>query len=389
MTNTMDYYELLGVSKGASSDEIKKAYRKMALKYHPDKNPGNADAEAKFKEVSEAYEVLSDDQKRSMYDRFGKEGVAGAGMPGGAGGAGFASMEEALRTFMDAFGGGGGGGDSLFDSLFGGLGGGARARGGPRAAAGASKKASIRISFEEAAKGVEKELAITKLATCSTCDGRRAASPDGVANCSRCEGRGQLFQSSGFFSMATPCPQCGGEGTVIKDPCKTCRGAGKVRQKERVKVQIPAGVDTGMRLKMTGHGDAGEGGGPPGDLYVFINVDPHPLFERQGDDLLLKLPIGFAEAALGCKKEIPTLFGKSRITVPEGTQSGKVFRVRGQGCPDVRGRGHGDLLVSVIVETPTKLSAKQKELLAEFGETENNLPQKRSFLEKIKGFFKE
>lgn len=384
---TMDYYEVLGLQKGATPEEIKKGYRKMALKYHPDKNQGDAEAEARFKEVSEAYEVLSDPKKREMYDRYGKEGVA-AGM-GGGGPQGFGSMDDALRTFMDAFGGGGGGGESIFETLFGGgMGGG---RGGPQMRQGASKKATIRISFEEAAKGVEKELAITQLMACGTCHGSGAATSDGVKTCSQCQGQGQVFQTRGFFSMSSTCPQCHGEGKVVTNPCQDCRGQGRVREKQHVKVHIPAGIDTGMRLKMNGYGDAGEGGGPPGDLYVFVNVEPHAVFERDGDNLILDLPIGFAEAALGVKKEIPTLEGKCRLSIPEGTQSGKVFRVRGKGFPNVHGRGKGDLLVHASVETPTHLTAEQKEMLKAFGETEgvDNQPRKKSFAEKIKGFFSE
>lgn len=381
----MDYYEVLGISKGCSQDEIKKAYRKMALKYHPDKNPGDADAEARFKEVSEAYEVLSDPKKREMYDRYGKEGVfAGAGGPGGV--HGFGSMEDALRTFMDAFGGGGG--ESIFETLFGGaFGGGAREGG--YAKQGASKKASIRISFEEAANGVEKELAVTRLMSCGSCKGSGAASPAGVKTCPQCNGQGQVFQTRGFFSMSSTCPQCHGEGKIVTDPCKDCRGQGRVREKQHVKVHIPAGVDSGMRLKMAGYGDEGDAGGPPGDLYVFIEVDSHPIFEREGDNLLLDLPIGFAEAALGAKKEIPTLAETCRLTIPEGTQSGKVFRIRGKGFPNIHGRGRGDLLVRTFVETPTHLTENQKKMLKEFGETEgiDNLPRKKSFMEKIKSFF--
>lgn len=380
-----DYYDTLEISHTATAEEIKKAYRKKALQFHPDKNPGDAEAEKRFKEVSEAYEVLSDEKKRQVYDRYGKEGLQGA--PGGAGMHGFASMDEALRTFMGAFGMGGG--ESIFD-FFGG-GGSEFAREGRRGARqGASKRVNLTISFEEAAKGVDKELAITNYVTCSTCNGKGTASAQGVKTCKQCNGQGQVFEQRGFFNMTMTCPTCQGEGKVITDPCKNCHGQGAVKEKQHIKVHIPAGVDSGMRLKMNGYGDAGQAGGPAGDLYVFITVDSHELFERQGNDILLDLPISFTEAALGCKKDVPSLFHNAcRITIPEGTQNGKVFRIKGEGFPNVHGHGKGDLLVSIYVETPTGLSERQKQLLQEFGDLEvpNNQPKRKGFLDKIKDFF--
>ncbi len=381
-----DYYDVLGVARNASQEEIKKAYRKGALKYHPDKNPGDASAEKKFKEISEAYEVLSDDKKRQIYDQYGADALRGAAGMGGAGGAGFSSMEEALRTFMGAFGGGGGGGDSIFDSLFG-----FESEGSSDAARqGASKKMSLTITLEEAVKGLEKEVALSNFVSCSKCDGSGASSPKGIKKCSRCHGSGMLHQSRGFFSMSTACSQCRGSGKTITDPCTECRGEGRVKEKQQVTIKVPPGVDNGMRLRMAGYGDAGQSGGPAGDLYVYINVEPHAVFERQGDDVLLELPLSFTEAALGCKKEIPTPQGSSaRISVPEGTQTDKVLRVKGSGCPNVHGHGHGDLLVKVVVETPVRLTEKQKELLKTFGELENeqNSPRKKGFFDKVKAFF--
>jgi len=381
-----DYYKALEITREASASEIKKAYRKQAIKFHPDKNPGDPDAEKRFKEISEAYEVLSDDNKRSLYDRYGKDAVqgggAGAGM-GGMGGGGFASMDEALRTFMGAFGGG----DSVFDSFFGGQG---QGGGGQMRRQGASKRVNITLSFEEAAKGVEKELAIQKNISCKDCKGKGASGTDGIKRCDRCGGQGQVFEQRGFFSMSMTCPRCDGEGRVITNPCKSCQGQGFVKEKQHVKVTIPAGVDSGMRMKMSGYGDDGIGGGPAGDLYIFIDVKAHEIFERDGNDLILDLPISFTEASLGCKKEVPSLLNhKCRLTVPPSTQNGKVFRVRGEGFPNVHGAGCGDLLVSIFVETPTDLSKKQKELLEEFATMERpaNLPNRKSFLDKIKGLF--
>lgn len=379
-----DYYEVLGISKSATAEEIKKAYRKRALESHPDRNPNDPQAEQRFKQVSEAYEALSDPQKREIYDRYGAEGLKGAGVGGAPGGAGFASMDEALRTFMGAFGGMGL--DSVFGSFFGGEG---EFEGGGGARKGASKRAVIDVTFEEAAKGVEKEIAISNLVPCATCGGSGAASPSGVQTCARCGGQGQIFQSRGFFSMSSVCPSCNGQGRTITDPCTACRGKGRSKEKQQISIRIPAGVDDGMRLRMAGKGDAGEGGGPPGDLYVDIRLKSHPVFRREGDDLLLDLPVGFADAALGCKKELPTLTGSCRLTIPEGTQSGKLFRVRGEGFPNVHGRGKGDMIISISVETPTKLDKQQKELMRQFGELEeiNNLPGRKSFIDKVKTFF--
>jgi molecular chaperone DnaJ len=382
-----DYYDILEVSRNATADEIKKAYRKKALQYHPDKNPGDAEAERRFKEVSEAYEVLSDEKKRQIYDRHGKEGLQGAAA--GAGMHGFSSMDEALRTFMGAFGMGGG--ESIFDFFGGGGGadfGGREGRRGARQ--GASKRVNITISFEEAAKGVDKELAVTNYVTCSVCNGRGANSTQGVKTCTKCGGRGQVFEQRGFFNMTMTCPTCQGEGKIITDPCKNCHGQGAVKEKQHIKVHIPAGVDSGMRLKMSGYGDAGQAGGPPGDLYVFITVEPSEIFEREGNDVILDLPISFTDAALGCKKEVPSLFHHTcRITIPEGTQNGKIFRVKGEGFPNVHGHGKGDLLVRIFVETPTGLNDRQKQLLQEFSalETPGNLPKRKGFLDKIKDFF--
>jgi len=385
-----DFYSTLGVARGASPEEIKKAYRKKALECHPDRNQGNPKAAETFKQVSEAYEVLSDENRRRVYDQYGEEGLRGAGMGGGGGfpgggGGGFSSMEEALRTFMGAFGGGGGGGESPFDFFGGGQ---QEEPGGARK--GTSKKITVRISFEEAAKGTEKEVAITNYVACAACRGLGAKSKNGIKTCSTCQGQGQVYQNRGFFSMSSTCPHCGGTGQMITDPCKTCSGAGRTKEKKHIKIKIPAGVDNGMRLKMSGHGDAGVSGGPSGDLFVDIEVEAHEAFQREGDDVYLDLPVTLAEAALGTKKTVPTPLGEScRLQVPEGTQNGKLLRVSGKGFPNVHGQGHGDLLIRISVETPVKLSEKQKELLRSFEalETPQNHPRKKTFFDKMKVFF--
>jgi molecular chaperone DnaJ len=382
-----DFYEILGVSRQATADELKKAYRKLAVKYHPDKNPDNPEAEKKFKEISEAYEALNDPQKREIYDRYGKEGLGAAGAGGfgqGAGGfQGFSSMEDALRTFMGAFGGGSGM-DSIFD-FFGGNG----SAGGE--AAGASKRIRLSVTLEEACEGVEKEVAVSSMDPCTSCRGSGAASPNAITTCRKCQGRGQVVQSRGFFSMATTCPDCSGTGHIITKPCTSCSGEGRVRSKKKVRIPVPRGCDTGTRLRLKGYGDAGMEGAPSGDLYVDIEVQPHEIFHRADDNLLIDIPITFTEAALGTKKEIPTLLGKHiKLTIPTGMQSGKILSVRGEGMPHINSHVRGDLLVKVVVETPQNLSGRQKELLDEFAKTTEsgqNQPVCQTFWQQLKVFF--
>lgn len=379
-----DYYQVLEITKTATQDEIKKAYRKGAIKYHPDKNPGDPSAEKKFKQISEAYEVLSDEKKRQIYDQYGADAVrSGAGSQGHSGG--FANMDEALRTFMGAFGGGGGGQDSIFGNIFG-----SDEGGHDSARQGASKRMNLSLSLEEAIKGTEKEVSLTNYVHCSSCDGSGAANSASIKHCSKCQGRGQVHQSRGFFNMAVTCPSCHGKGSIITDPCKTCHGEGRSKEKQKTTIKIPAGIDSGMRLRVGGYGDAGEGGGPSGDLYVYITVNPHKIFHRENDDLIMEVPISFTEATLGCKKEIPLILnGSCKITIAEGTQTGKVLRVKGEGSPNVHGHGKGDLLVKLLIETPVDLNEKQKSLLQQFAELENehNSPRKKTFFDKVKVLF--
>lgn len=383
-----DYYQILGLNKGATPEEIKKAYRKKALQYHPDRNPGDSAAEANFKKISESYEVLSDEKKRQIYDQYGEEGLKSSmGGPGGGFG-GFSSMEEALKTFMGAFGGGGSGGESIFESFFGGGSSDYESTNAPRK--GMNKKISLTISFEEAVKGCKKDIILQNFVTCKKCKGTKSATKNGIVTCSTCQGNGQVFQSRGFFSMSSTCPHCQGSGKIVKNPCGQCHGAGKTREKQQITLNIPAGVDNDMRLKMSGYGDAGENNGPAGDLYVFIKVEPHDTFTREGDDVYIDIPITFTEAALGTKKKIPTPLGENCIIqVQEGIQNGKILRVKQQGFPNVHGQGKGDLLVRILIETPVRLSKKQKDLLSDFQklETEQNHPQKKGFFEKLKVFF--
>jgi len=377
-----DYYETLGVSRDASAEDLKKAYRKLAVKYHPDKNPGDAEAEARFKEISEAYDVLKDDEKRAAYDRFGHAAFQGGGMSrGGGGGGGF---HDPFDIFREAFGGGGGG---IFEEFFGGGGGG---MGGGGANHGADLRYDLEISLEEAAKGVEKEIRYRRPVECKKCHGSGAEPGSSKVTCPTCGGAGQVTSNRGFISFRQVCPSCQGAGQTIEKPCSDCRGEGRVVDSSTVKVRIPAGVSTGSKLRSAGKGEAGQQGGQAGDLYIIIHVKDHELFERQDDDLFCEVPIKFTLAALGGSIKVPTLFGKGSLKIPAGTQTGTTFRLRGQGMPHLRGSGNGDLLIRVQVEVPTKLSNEQREALETFadacGDAAN--PVNESFVEKAKKFFR-
>ena len=358
MAEKRDYYDVLGVSKDSSKDAVKKAYRKLAMKYHPDRNK-EPDAEDKFKGISEAYGVLSDDEKRQKYDRFGHAGIDSS-----------YTQEDIFRNinFDDIFGGGGGGfGNSIFEMFFGG---GARSarRAGPRR--GSDLRTDIEITLEAAYKGIKTNVTFPRLERCKTCDGSGAKPGTSSSTCSTCNGSGQMSISKrtpfGQFTSVTTCNKCRGDGTIIDSPCSDCKGRGLVQKIKKISVKIPAGVDTGSRLRIAGEGEAGEKGGPSGDLYVVIHVKPHKTFIRQGTDIICEVPISFPQAALGDKIKVPTLNGKVKMNVPSGTQSGTVFRLKGKGMTDLGGYGNGDEHVRVIVETPKKLTKKQKELLEEF-----------------------
>jgi molecular chaperone DnaJ len=347
-----DYYEVLGLSRTASDQDVKSAYRKLALKYHPDRNPGNKEAEEKFKEAAEAYSVLADTDKRHLYDRFGHAGLGGAAT--GFDPSTFTGFEDILGGLGDIFG---------FGDMFGG----GRRRGGPQR--GADLRYDLEISFEEAARGAETAIQIPRQETCETCGGSGAAAGSKPTTCPQCQGRGQLRYQQGFFTVARTCGQCRGSGQVIAKPCTTCHGAGRVQKERKLTVRIPAGIATGQRLRLSSEGEAGPGGGPPGDLYVVIHVQDHPFFQREGNDLYCEIPLSFPTLAMGGEIRIPTLDGDEPFEVPEGTQTGTTFRVRGKGMPDVSGRGRGDLLVTVKVLTPKKLSKEQKKLLEQLSKT--------------------
>ncbi|MEW6303121.1 MAG: molecular chaperone DnaJ [Verrucomicrobiota bacterium] len=377
-----DYYEVLGVERNASADDLKKAYRKLAVKYHPDKNPGDKHAEEKFKELGEAYEALSDPQKRAAYDQYGHAAFdprARAGAGGFRGGGGF---HDPFDIFREVFGGGAGG--SIFEEFFGGE---RRDPTGPQR--GSDLRYDLEISFEEAALGCEKEISVNKLEACATCHGTGAEAGSKMRTCSMCNGHGQVLTVRGIFRVAQTCPQCEGAGRVIEKPCKTCHGAGRKEKTSTVKLKIPAGVDHGVRLRSSGNGEAGVRGGPPGDLHVVLHVKEHDIFERDGDDLLCEVPISFVQATLGAELEVPTLGGKAQIKIPAGTQTGTVFRLKGKGVKNVQGYGWGDLHVRVTVEVPTKLNAAQRAKLEEFAGLcdENVNPKSKSFFETAKSFF--
>jgi molecular chaperone DnaJ len=381
MADKRDYYEVLGVGRSATEDELKKAYRKLAMQHHPDRNPGDKSAEERFKEVSEAYEVLTDPNKRRIYDQFGHAGLSGAGV--GAGGPGFSDFGGAdpFEVFARAFGG-----EGIFDSIFGG-GFGTRTR---RRPAGATRGSDLRydltIRFEEAAFGTKKQLVVPRLDECGECKGSGLAPGSTRSTCTQCRGTGQIRTSQGFFSVSRTCDRCGGTGSIVTNPCRTCSGQGRVHSRKTLNVTIPPGVETGSQLKITGEGEAGARGGPPGSLYIFINVEPHPIFDRHGDDLLCEVPITFSLAALGGSIEVPTLNGKARLKIPAGTQSGRIFRLRGKGIQNLHGYGRGDQHVRVVVETPQKLTRQQAELLEKLATSTGGreYPMGEEFVRRVK-----
>ncbi|MBU6468472.1 MAG: molecular chaperone DnaJ [Betaproteobacteria bacterium] len=372
-----DYYEVLGVNRDASAEDIKKAYRKLAMKHHPDRNPDNPKAEALFKEAKEAYEILSDEDKRAAYDRFGHAGVDPS-QGGGPGGAGFGGM----GGFSDAFG-------DIFGDIFGGAGGGRSRQGGVYR--GADLRYNLDITLEQAARGTETQIRIPTMVTCETCHGSGAKKGTSPSTCSTCGGQGQVRMQQGFFSLQQTCPVCHGSGKIITNPCQDCHGSGRTKKHKTLSVKIPAGVDHGDRVRLAGEGEHGVAGGPPGDLYVVVQIRPHSVFERDGADLHCEMPISFATAALGGEIEIPTLDGQAKLKIPPETQTGQVFRLRGKGIKQLRGSGHGDLMCHVTVETPVRLTEEQKDLLRQLEATtqgsDTHSPRAKTFMDKVREFF--
>jgi molecular chaperone DnaJ len=354
-----DYYEILGVSRDAGDEEIKRTYRKLAMKYHPDKNPGDTEAEERFKEAAEAYEVLRDTEKREIYDRFGHEGLKGTGFTG------FRGFEDIFSTFGD-----------IFEDFFG-FGTARRSR--TMARAGVDLRYDLAVSFIDAAFGKEINIEIPRYMKCDRCGGSGAEPGTFPSTCPTCKGHGQVSRTQGFFSITTGCPDCQGVGEVIHTLCNQCRGQKRVRKKKNLALKIPPGVETGSRLRLRGEGEEGERGGPPGDLYVLIHVESHEFFGRDGDDITCQIPISFPQGAIGGEVEVPTLNGKRKLTIPKGAQSGQILRLKGEGIPHMRGYGRGDMLVQVIVKTPTKLTKRQEELLKEFATIEEEKGDKGFF----------
>ncbi|TAL06637.1 MAG: molecular chaperone DnaJ [Verrucomicrobia bacterium] len=374
-----DYYEILGVSRDSSDEDIKKAYRKLAVKFHPDKNPGDHTAEERFKELGEAYEALSDGQKRAAYDQYGHDAFdprARAGRAGAGGG-----FHDPFDIFREVFGG-----QTIFDQFFGGGGG----RSDPtQPQRGDDLRYDLEIEFEEAVLGCEKEITVTKPERCGSCEGSGAQPGSKTKTCPTCHGRGEVIRQQSFISIRQICPTCEGVGKVVEHPCRTCHGSGRRDQPSTIKLRIPAGVDTGARLRSSGNGSAGLRGGPPGDLYVVLHVKAHEIFQRDGDDLLCEVPVSFVQASLGAEIEVPTLNGKAVIKVPPGTQPGTLFRLKGKGARNLQGYGHGDLHVRIDVEVPTHLSSTQKAKLQEFSDlcSGKENPKSQSFFEKAKRLF--
>lgn len=372
-----DYYDLLGVERGATEAEIKKAFRRKAMDLHPDRNQSDPDAESRFKEVNEAYDVLKDGQKKAAYDRFGHaafENGGGGGFRGGhPGGADFSS------AFSDVF-------DDLFGDFMGGRAGGGRAQ---RAARGSDLRYNLRLSLEEAFSGKQATITVPSSATCETCSGTGAEGGSEPATCPTCAGMGKVRAQQGFFTVERTCPTCSGRGQIIKNPCKSCAGAGRLRKDRTLNVNIPAGVETGTRIRLASEGEAGLRGGPAGDLYIFIEVEPHPIFEREDQNLYCRFPVSMTTATLGGEIEAPTLDGgRTRVKVPAGVQTGKQLRLRGKGMPSLRGPALGDLYIELQVETPVNLSARQRELLEEFEQAgKNNSPATQDFFSRVKGFW--
>lgn len=367
MSEPRDYYEVLGVARDADEATMKKAYRKLAMKYHPDRNPDNPTAEAKFKEASEAYSVLSDAEKRQTYDRFGHQGLKGMG-----GGQGFHSAEEIFSQFGD-----------LFGDFFGGFGGGGRSRGpgGKRLRRGSDLQFGLKLEFLDAVHGCQKEIEVPRQGRCDTCEGSGAARGTRPETCGTCNGQGEVIQQQLFIRMRVPCPACGGRGQMIRNPCRPCNGSGRTRQTNKLTVNVPPGVKTGLQLRLSGKGDEGDVGAPAGDLFVVIEVEPHEFFRRDGDDVLCQVPISYAQACLGTKLKVPTVENEHDVEIPGGTPSGKIFTLRGQGAPRLGGRrGRGDQHVQVVVKVPEKMSSEEEELVRKLAELQNERVVEKGFL---------